>query len=65
MTHWTGAVFLKSQAGAVLRSRGSKACRQCRPQPVIQRGLTLRFRERQCLQYKSVVRTIRQFNIKA
>lgn len=34
VTHWTGAVFLKSQAGAVLRPRGSKALRQCRPQPV-------------------------------
>ncbi|EPC3522900.1 hypothetical protein OGV36_07205 [Citrobacter sp. Cb008] len=25
VTHWTGAVFLKSQAGAVLRSHDSKA----------------------------------------
>lgn len=30
----------------------------------VMKGLTLRFRERQRLQYKSVVRTIRQLNIK-
>ncbi|HIC6655115.1 TPA: hypothetical protein ACW4HL_004084, partial [Salmonella enterica subsp. enterica serovar Cerro] len=34
VTHWTGAVSENLSSGAVLRPRGSKALRQCRPQSV-------------------------------
>ncbi|WP_262942554.1 hypothetical protein [Salmonella enterica] len=38
VTHRTGAASENLLSGAVLRSRGSKACRQCRPQPVKVKG---------------------------